>query len=91
MKHPGFGASLALFLCCMPPFTALAQDAPREQRISTGELREQVRRRPQGVVVPVEITKQGGKVVLQTADSAVAVPIPMRSPSRYGRCRCRPR
>jgi len=73
MNHPGFGASLALFLSCTWPLVALAQDAPREQRISTSELREQVRRRPQGVVVPVEITKQGGKVVLQTADSAVVV------------------
>ena len=73
MKHPGSFASLVLFLCCASPLAALAQDAPREQRISTSELREQVRRRPQGVVVPVEITKQGDKVVLQTADSAVAV------------------
>ena len=66
---------LCLALCaCLPgPVNAGAQDAPREQRISTGELREQVRRRPQGVVVPVEITKQGGRVVLQTADSAVNV------------------
>jgi hypothetical protein len=30
MKHPGFGASLALSLCCVSPLTALAQDAPRE-------------------------------------------------------------
>ena len=66
---------LCLALCaCLPgPVNAWAQDAPREQRISTGELREQVRRRPQGVVVPVEITKHGDRVVLQTADSAVTV------------------
>ena len=73
MKHSDSLAGLILFLCLPLPMAALGQDAPREQRISTGELREQVRRRPQGVVVPVEITKQGGKVVLQTADSAVTV------------------
>ena len=73
MKHPCSVVVPILFLCLSLPTAASAQDAPREQRISTSELREQVRRRPQGVVVPVEITKQGGKVVLQTADSAVAV------------------
>lgn len=69
----GFTATL---LTCMPLTLAAAQDVPREQRISSGELREQVRRRPQGVTVPVEITKQGDKVVLQTADSAVTVANP---------------
>ena len=56
--------------------TAAAQDAPTSQRISSGALREQIRRRPQGVTVPVEITKQGDKVVLQTADGAVQVANP---------------
>jgi len=55
---------------------AAAQDAPASQRISSGALREQVRRRPQGVTVPVEITKQGDKAVLQTADGAVRVANP---------------
>jgi Trypsin-like peptidase domain len=53
-----------------------AQDAPREQRISSGALHEQVRRRPQGVTVPAEITKQGNKAVLQTADSTVELANP---------------
>lgn len=73
MKHPGLRTGLVLSLFSLLPMTAFAQDVPREQRISSSELREQVRRRPQGVVVPVEITKQGDKVVLQTADSSVAV------------------
>lgn len=63
-------------LLCGLPALAVAQDAPPEQRISTVGLREQVRLRPQGVVVPVEITKQGDKVVLQTADAAVPVANP---------------
>ena len=64
----------ALFLCW--PSQAPAQDAPREQRISSDALRDQVRRRPQGVTVPVEITKQGDKAVLQTADAAVPIANP---------------
>jgi V8-like Glu-specific endopeptidase len=56
--------------------TAAAQDAPASQRISSGALREQVRRKPQGVAVPVEITKQGNRTVLQTADGAVRVANP---------------
>lgn len=55
---------------------AMAQDAPVEQRISSGTLHERVRRKPQGVVVPVEITKQGNRTVLQTADGAVPVANP---------------
>ena len=73
MRRPATRAGFALALYCLLPVASGAQDAPREQRISTRELREQVRQRPQGVVVPVEITKQGNRVVLQTADSAVSV------------------
>ena len=73
MRRPATRAGFALALYCLFPVASGAQDAPREQRISTRELREQVRQRPQGVVVPVEITKQGNRVVLQTADSAVSV------------------
>lgn len=73
MSSLGSRVSLVLLLSCLLPAIGWAQDAPREQRVSTRELREQVRQRPQGVVVPVEITKQGDRVVLQTADSAVPV------------------
>lgn len=55
---------------------AHAQDIPQSQRISTDALREQVRRRPQGAEVPVEISKRGEQVVLQTADAAVPVANP---------------
>lgn len=53
-----------------------AQDAPASQRISSEALRQQVRRKPRGVTVPVEITKQGNRTVLQTADGAVTVANP---------------
>lgn len=70
--------TLVLPLCCLQawPLAASAQDAPREQRISSGSMRQQVQRRPQGVTVPAEITKRGNKVVLQTADSSVEVANP---------------
>ena len=55
---------------------AHAQDIPKTQRISTEALRQQVRSRPQGTEVPVDITKRGDDVVLQTADGAVKVANP---------------
>lgn len=69
-----FPALAALGMCL--PSHSPAQDIPSTQRISSDALREQVRRRPQGVAVPVEITKQGDKAVLQTADAAVPVANP---------------
>ena len=73
-----FSVRTAAALCLLStlqltPPNALAQDAPSNQRIGTDALREQLRRRPQGATVPVEITKQGKRMVLQTADSAVPV------------------
>ncbi len=64
-------AGLPLLLAVSLP--AFAQDAPKNQRISTDELKQRVRGRPQGAVVPAQITKQGSNMVLQTADSAVKV------------------
>jgi V8-like Glu-specific endopeptidase len=69
------GCVLALLSYAMA-MPAAAQDAPADQRISSGALREQVRRMPQGVAVPAEITRQGDRVVLQTADAAVPVTDP---------------
>jgi hypothetical protein len=67
-------AFAAVAACIAPVF---AQDIPAKQRISSGALRERVRTAPpQGVAVPVEITKQGNRVVLQTADRAVPVANP---------------
>lgn len=69
------GSSLALQLALLPA-VATAQDAPRAQRISSGELQRQVQRKPQGVTVPVEISKRGNRLLLQTRDSTIAVSNP---------------
>lgn len=66
-------AGLPLLLAVASAAPASAQDAPKSQRISTDELKQRVRARPQGAAVPGQITKQGDNMVLQTADSAVKV------------------
>ncbi|MCL1634269.1 serine protease [Luteimonas sp. SX5] len=69
---PLTGISLALMLS-LPPTATQAQNAPKAQRISTGEVKQRMRAQPQGATVPAQITKQGNSMVLQTADSAVKV------------------
>ncbi|MFA6985669.1 MAG: trypsin-like peptidase domain-containing protein [Arenimonas sp.] len=64
---------VALLTTALLPFAVNAQDPPPQQRLSTSALKQQVQRRPQGVEVPAELTKQGNKLVLQTADSAVPI------------------
>lgn len=80
VSHRAWAACVFALLAGAPllslPSPCAAQDAPPNQRISSGALREQVRARPAGVAVPVEITKQGNQVVLQTADAAVPVANP---------------
>ena len=66
-------AAGSLLLTAAGPSPAFAQDAPKSQRISTDELKQRVRAKPQGAAVPAQITKQGANMVLQTADSAVKV------------------
>lgn len=66
-------AAGSLLLPAIGPSLAFAQDAPKSQRISTDELKQRARARPQGAAVPAQITKQGANMVLQTADSAVKV------------------
>ena len=70
---------LALTACLAwpcPPLPAAAQDAPASQRVGKDVLQERLRRRPQGIVVPAEITRQGNAAVLQTRDAAVPVANP---------------
>jgi hypothetical protein len=67
------GLPLAAVLLTVSPMATQAQNAPKAQRISTGEVQQRVRARPQGATVPAQITKQGNSMVLQTADSAVKV------------------
>lgn len=64
---------LAAVLLTVSPQATQAQNAPKAQRISTSEVQQRVRARPQGATVPAQITKQGNSMVLQTADSAVKV------------------
>ncbi len=67
--------AVAVSSVCVAPVAA--QDASPRQRISSGALRERVRTAPpEGVTVPVEISKQGNRAVLQTADRAVPVANP---------------
>lgn len=67
------GLPLAAVLLTVSPQATQAQNAPKAQRISTSEVQQRVRARPQGATVPAQITKQGNSMVLQTADSAVKV------------------
>ncbi len=54
-----------------------AQDVPARQRIGSDVLRERVRAAPpQGVAVPVEISKRGNTAVLQTSDATIPISNP---------------
>lgn len=75
-RHVRHALVLGAIAASLSAEAASAQDAPAKQRISSDALRERVLSRPQGVAVPVEITKQGDRAVLQTADGAVPVANP---------------
>lgn len=68
-----FACVLATTVLALVPDAADAQDAPMEQRISKRGMEQKMRQQPQGASVPVEITKRGNKMVLQTADASVEV------------------
>ena len=69
-----------LLLAALASPVCPAQDPPPRQMISTRVLHSELRQRPQGVAVPAEISKRGGKLVLQTADAA----IPVANPTAIG-------
>lgn len=82
MRHRAFRLPAGSFVGLLPllawmllasPAVSQAQNAPKTQRISTGEVKKRVRAQPQGAAVPGQITKQGSNMVLQTADSSVKV------------------